>query len=289
MKNTKSFLGSGSKVAAILMVLFFVSLVQVCAESKKTMSPEEAFKKRMEVVDLAQELIGSPYKYGATGPKSFDCSGFVYYTARTSAKVQLPRSSSAIYNFCNIIDNEDREIGDLLFFKTTSSGEISHVGIYIGNNQFVSAISDGSNTGVQVRSLTDKYWKPKYCATGQILPSIKGMNFSDDYPSFEITPVTEPEPKQSVGAKGPKKDDPKSKNKTIPEPKAPKTPVAAGPASPKAPATTVKTSSSGSRSSGGSTKDRNYTVVTGNQEAKSCLGACFSSLLESFIDTFCCR
>ena len=60
-----------------------------------------------------------------------------------------------------------------MFLKTTGSSTISHIGVYIGNNQFISAISDGPNTGVIVSSLNQDYWKGRYVSTGQFLPSGK--------------------------------------------------------------------------------------------------------------------
>lgn len=137
------------------------------------MTPEEAKNAREKLVAQAKELVGSPYAYGGIGPSSFDCSGFVYYAARNSVKIQLPRTASAIYDFCTIIEDDEMEEGDLVFFKTTGNGKISHVGIYIGGGDFISAISDGQNTGVQVRSLLKGYWADAYYGTGQILPSAK--------------------------------------------------------------------------------------------------------------------
>ena len=125
------------------------------------------------VVAEAKKYVGSPYVLGAVGPDSFDCSGLVYFTARESIKKQLPRTAKASYNYCRIVPDKDKEVGDLLFFKTNSSAPITHVGIYIGNNQFISAISDGPNTGVIISSLNQDYWKPKYVACGQFLPSGK--------------------------------------------------------------------------------------------------------------------
>lgn len=158
------------KYTLLLVLLFTVSCIQLCAAPKK-MSTEEAKEAREKLVEEAKTLLGSRYAYGASGPSSFDCSGFVYYVARSTVKIQLPRTASAIYSYCTPIEDEDREVGDLVFFKTTSSNSISHVGIYIGDGEFISAISNGSNTGVQVRTLRNGYWKDAYCGTAQLLPS----------------------------------------------------------------------------------------------------------------------
>ena len=159
------------KILFVLILIFTMCSVKLCAEG---MSPAEAQVARESFVTESKKYVGSPYVLGATGPDSFDCSGLVYFVARESLKIQLPRTARAIYNYCKIVPAKEREIGDLLFFKTNDSGApITHVGIYIGNNQFISAISDGPNTGVIISSLKEKYWKPRYVATGKFLP--RGM------------------------------------------------------------------------------------------------------------------
>ena len=147
-------------IASLLMAVTGLSF----AQSKKQ-------SQRDKFVAEAKKYVGCPYEYGSVGPNTFDCSGYVYYTAREAVGVQLPRTAKAIYNFVTQISDNEKEPGDLLFFKTTSSGSISHIGIYIGNNQFISAISDGPNTGVIVSSLNQDYWKGKYIAAGQFLSS----------------------------------------------------------------------------------------------------------------------
>ena len=163
-------LGAAEKTLSLMLLFFCVCCVRLCAEDT---SPAEAQVMREKFVAEAKKYVGSPYVLGAVGPDSFDCSGLVYFTARESIKKQLPRTAKALYNYCRIVPDKDKEVGDLLFFKTNSSAPITHVGIYIGNNQFISAISDGPNTGVIISSLNQDYWKPKYVACGQFLASGK--------------------------------------------------------------------------------------------------------------------
>ncbi len=179
-------LSVANKISLLLIILFLLSCLRLCAESV-AMSPSAAKEAREKFVNKASELIGSPYVYGAVGPDKFDCSGFVYYAAREALKIQLPRTSRSIYNFTTPVTDSDREPGDLVFFKTTSSGNISHVGIYIGDNKFISALSDGPTRGVVVSSLSSSYWKPRYYGAGQIVPSgkmkeqIEKFEDSDEY------------------------------------------------------------------------------------------------------------
>ena len=174
MENKKTL---GNKTSFLLILFFSLACFKLCAE-ETAISPGQAQSMREKFVEEIKQHIGAPYEYGAVGPDSFDCSGLIYYSARESIQVQLPRTAKAIYNYVRIIPDEKREIGDLMFFKTTSSSTISHIGVYIGNNQFISAISDGPNTGTIVSSLNQDYWKGRYISTGQFLPSGK-----DDYAS----------------------------------------------------------------------------------------------------------
>ena len=171
--NKGSSKGSGQssnqlakRTLSLLLILFSVCSLKLCAEDS---SPAQAQVKREKFVAEAKKYVGTPYQLGAVGPDKFDCSGLVYFVAREAIGVQLPRTSKALYSYCKIVPDSKKEVGDLLFFKTNSSAAVTHVGIYIGNNQFISAISDGPNVGVIISSLNQPYWKPKYVACGQFL------------------------------------------------------------------------------------------------------------------------
>lgn len=163
--------GAAKKTLSLMLLVFCLCCVKLCAEDT---SPAEAQVMREKFVTETKKYVGSPYVLGAVGPDTFDCSGLVYYCSRESIKKQLPRTAKALYNYCRIVLDKDKEIGDLLFFKTNNTAPITHVGVYIGNSQFISAISDGPNTGVIISSLKQDYWKTKYVACGQFLPSGKG-------------------------------------------------------------------------------------------------------------------
>lgn len=161
---------------------FFTLLCTTVSAQELTQSEATALRKRF--VEEAKKYVGCPYEYGSVGPETFDCSGLIYYTAKVSTGTQLPRTAKAIYNYCRKVPDNEREVGDLLFFKTTGNGTISHVGIYIGNNQFISAISDGPNTGVIISSLNQDYWKDKYVSCGQFIKA--GQIFLEDEYEEEV-------------------------------------------------------------------------------------------------------
>ena len=153
---------------------FGIVLFALCAAVSAESKTKAAQAKREALIAEAKKYIGSPYAAGGVGPESFDCSGFIYFIARKSAKVQLPRSSHAIYRFVEHISDDEIEAGDLLFFSASSSGRITHVGLYIGGDKMIHAASDGPKTGVIVSSRNERYWKTHYIGAGRFISSAKG-------------------------------------------------------------------------------------------------------------------
>ena len=188
------------KLKIIIISVFFIFSVPVFFFILTT---AQAKVRRENFVSMAKQKVGSPYVLGAVGPNTFDCSGLIYFCAREAANKQLPRTAKALYSYCRIVKDSDKEVGDLLFFKTTASGNISHVGIYIGNSQFISAISDGPNTGVIISSLKQDYWKGKYVGAGQFLPS--GKSFEDEDEIIEEIAVLDSDSNSKSGSKKAKK------------------------------------------------------------------------------------
>ena len=91
-----------------------------------------------QIVAYAEEYLGTPYVLGGNGPNQFDCSGFtkyVYshfgYTLNRTATDQLQNGVS--------VSKDELQPGDLVFFKYRTSKPVSHVGIYIGNGEFIHA------------------------------------------------------------------------------------------------------------------------------------------------------
>ena len=109
------------------------------------------------VLNLAYSKIGCPYVWGAEGPNSFDCSGFTSYVFRNAAGVSLPRTSSAQSGYGRTVSKSNLQPGDLVFFDTMDKGKVSHVGMYIGNNEFIHAAN--SKKGVIKSTLTGYYDK----------------------------------------------------------------------------------------------------------------------------------
>ncbi len=102
------------------------------------------------VVEVAMSLLGRPYRWGAAGPDSFDCSGFTMYVY-SQVGISLPHSSSRQYGCGTRISRDQLLPGDLVFFAR-GSGRISHVGIFVGGDDFVHAPQTGEV--VKVASLS---------------------------------------------------------------------------------------------------------------------------------------
>lgn len=112
----------------------------------------------------ALRFLGVPYVFGGTSTSGFDCSGYVQHVF-ASLGISLPRTADAQYYAGSRI-NGQMKAGDLVFFQTYEPGP-SHVGIYLGNHNFVHA----SSHGVMVSSLTDSYWAARYIGAKRLIAS----------------------------------------------------------------------------------------------------------------------
>ncbi len=93
---------------------------------------------RSEVVSIAKRYLGAPYRWGASGPNAFDCSGFTSFVYR-QVGVSLPHSSRAQINVGQRVSRADLQPGDLVFFGSP----IHHVGIYVGGGSYIHAPRTG--------------------------------------------------------------------------------------------------------------------------------------------------
>jgi cell wall-associated NlpC family hydrolase len=116
--------------------------------------------KAQEVLIQALSLTGIEYKYGGNSPDTgFDCSGFVRYVFSQATQLTLPPTARAISQVGMSVKKDELQPGDLVFFNTLKSA-FSHVGIYIGNNQFVHAPRTG--TVVRVEDMNNSYWLTRF-------------------------------------------------------------------------------------------------------------------------------
>ena len=125
--------------------------------------PESANSVLMRAIGL----VGTPYRYGGNTPESgFDCSGLVTYVYRDMLDLRLPRTSRELADVQGPrIDPEKLAPADLVFFG--SKGNVSHVGIYVGEGRFVHAPSTGGT--VRLDRLDGPYWRDHYSGAKRVL------------------------------------------------------------------------------------------------------------------------
>ena len=119
-----------------------------------------------QVVDYAKQFLGVPYVYGGNGPSSFDCSGFTSYIYRHFGYT-LNRTASTQLSNGVAVSKSELQPGDLVFFRYNTSYPASHVGIYIGNGQFIHASTN--KYMVQIDQLLTGHYANVYIAGRRIL------------------------------------------------------------------------------------------------------------------------
>jgi cell wall-associated NlpC family hydrolase len=140
---------------SVALVLGFVLLFSVMVGTASAATPLES---------SFSGVMGTPYKYGGTTSKGFDCSGFTRYVF-AKFDIYLPHSSKGQASEGERVAKSDLRAGDLVFFNTGGSG-ISHVGIYLGDGVFVHS---STNKGVTKSRLSESYYANRYVTAARVL------------------------------------------------------------------------------------------------------------------------
>lgn len=121
------------------------------------------------IISRGFSLLGTPYRLGGQSVKTgFDCSGFVGYLYRKEAGVALPRSTRQMIKVnAPRVAKSNLKPGDVLFFATGRGRQISHTGIYIGNQYFIH--SANHRKGVRIDSLNNRYWNVTFVEAKRII------------------------------------------------------------------------------------------------------------------------
>jgi hypothetical protein len=123
--------------------------------------------KATELVNRSLSMLGVNYKWGGNTPDSgLDCSGLVRYVYGETIGRMLPRRSVEMSRVGEPVRLDKLKPGDLVFFNTLRRA-FSHVGIYIGNSEFVHAPSTGGS--VRVESLDTRYWAKRFSGARRLL------------------------------------------------------------------------------------------------------------------------
>lgn len=119
------------------------------------------------IIQTAKKQLGKPYRWGAVGPNAFDCSGLVYYSYKNGAGITLPRSSREQAKVGVAVNKANLQSGDLVFFATSGGRSITHVGIYVGEGQFIHATQPGDV--MKIDSMNSPYYTRTYVTARRVL------------------------------------------------------------------------------------------------------------------------
>ena len=154
-----------------LFFLILFSLSCVISSASANLKPQSTFGSSLpgvptssvaNVVDRAHALLGTPYKWGGTSAEQgFDCSSFLVYLFKTEANIHIPRPTAAMHrSTAATVKRNELKPGDAVFFKGNGRGQVSHVGLYIGEGKFIHSPRAGKN--VRIDSLSNNYWNKNY-------------------------------------------------------------------------------------------------------------------------------
>jgi cell wall-associated NlpC family hydrolase len=142
------------------------SVTVASAAPASTIGPASTVSSGAQVADLAQQYVGSRYVWGGTSPAGFDCTGFVVWIY-SQFGVSMPHNEAGQLASGQPVGADDLQPGDVLVFANTYRRGLSHVGIYVGDGQFVHAVDE--RHGVQVSNLWDSYWSPRFVGASRAL------------------------------------------------------------------------------------------------------------------------
>ena len=133
----------------------------------------ETMQAAQQVASYAMQMVGTMYRFGGAEPATgFDCSGLVQYVYRQVTGVTLPRTAKSLSSVGQKIPLVTLQPGDLVFFNTRRFA-FSHVGIYIGNNQFIHAPRTGER--VEVSMIDSRYWQRHFNGARRLVGSVPGL------------------------------------------------------------------------------------------------------------------
>ena len=121
--------------------------------------------KASEIITEAKRHIGTPYVWGGTTTKGFDCSGYTQYVMKRCG-ITIPRTTTEQYKIGTFVSKSNLQPGDLVFLQNTYREGISHVGIYIGDGKMIHA---SSSKGVVISDLSSSYYVEHYYGARRIL------------------------------------------------------------------------------------------------------------------------
>jgi lipoprotein Spr len=122
----------------------------------------------VKLFQFVYDWVGTPYRFGGNTKNGIDCSAFTKELYSKVFNMDIKRSSRDIFTMVSPVKKEDLKEGDIVFFKIHST-QITHVGVYLGNNRFVQSASGG----VKISNLDDDYYSHYFFKGGRLLDSFK--------------------------------------------------------------------------------------------------------------------
>jgi cell wall-associated NlpC family hydrolase len=148
------------------------SLAETAAATVKD-AATTAWHKAQDLSTFALGLIGVNYKFGGNTPESgLDCSGLVRYVFQQVTGVDLPRTAREMSRVGDKVSLDELKPGDLVFFNTRRFA-FSHVGIYLGENQFIHAPRRGRE--VEVAAIDKSYWQKRFNGARRLVGVVPEM------------------------------------------------------------------------------------------------------------------
>jgi hypothetical protein len=185
-----SFVCFGAQVCRVLMLLACFAMIPVAtaapaegatpgttllrAEKSLRDFGGKAKDTASDITSYALSLIGVDYRFGGNTPdQGLDCSGLIRYVFQQATGLSLPRSARDQARVGESVSKDKLQPGDLVFFNTRRF-QFSHVGLYIGDNRFIHAPSQGG--AVQVVSLDNDYWKKAFNGARRIVGGLPDLS-----------------------------------------------------------------------------------------------------------------
>ncbi|MTH46187.1 peptidoglycan endopeptidase [Escherichia alba] len=142
---------------------------QSAKAKKERVSPQLASRLRT-VMERLKAQLGKPYVWGGHHPlEGFDCSGLVFYAFNHVLERKLPRTANGMYQDPHLkpVRADRLRRGDLVFFNINQRPGADHVGVYLGNGEFIEAPRRGLT--IRISQLTDNFWQSHYLGARRIL------------------------------------------------------------------------------------------------------------------------
>ena len=157
----------------ILIFLLLTAVFTSCKSTSNAVSKKETKRENKYIVnhliENATDNIGVKYKAGGTTKSGFDCSGLVF-TSFESENIKLPRSSYEQSKIGKVINIDDAQKGDLIFFKTNKSKQINHVGLITEvKSDEIKFVHSSTSKGVIISSTKEPYYKNSFAQINRII------------------------------------------------------------------------------------------------------------------------